>query len=308
MSRAAHRFIIQSLVFFAMSSIVATANSHAARVSDELYDRMVARLCQHYAANATATLPEKISIKFDHETPESLFKVFKHIWVMGHPDFLAEKKLLHKIAKGKTLTAEELDALRLTRARFKQLRFAYGSFEKDHEYPKQLDDFTAEMGHLQDALSNGQDAEAKRIARKLFPQWNQETLDRLKVEIHAFEPSSKHSFYHWIDKELDQLDSLLDMETLTVKKVHNARKILARQNAVYFVLDARHSDPNTKAVLDYLSSMNAKFGDFHDKLVTQEKNGELAPDAQVAIPEDLKAPARVYMDKMREFLSSLSGS
>ncbi|MDR3606039.1 MAG: hypothetical protein P4M08_01515 [Oligoflexia bacterium] len=261
------------------------------------------KLIQSYDKDENAKLPAQVRVDFGNETPESLFKYFLKIWKNGTADFLAQKKLLQKIAQDEAPTKEELASFKLARARFKQLRFAFASFDKTHEYPEHLDEFTTSMGKIQDALSNHSPDTAAKLAGRILPKWNAEGLRKIEKETGQFDPSSKKSFYRWIGNELNDLEGLLNRPTLSSKGIHDARKILARQNAVFFILDAVDSTPETAATLNYLSTWNAQLGDFHDDLVRRVTRGELDEKKDpIVFPPGLKAQALEYIEKMRAFL------
>ncbi len=289
-------FLVFFLGLFALPAHASTPNAC-------VYDKLKARLGKTYDEDDLAQLPARISIHFGEENPESLFKIFLKIWQEGEGDFLAEKAMLKKIAKRQPPSREEIASLKFTRARFKQLRFAFSSFDKKHEYPPVLDQFTVAMGKIQDALAADASDTAAKLAKEILKKWDQSSLRKIEAEVDHFKPASKKSFYRWIAAQLDELESLLDKKTLSPRELHEARKVLARQNAVFFVLDAAVPTPETNATLNYLSAWNAKVGDFHDDLITQELNGTLdEKNAEVVFPKALKMSASDYIQKMRAFL------
>jgi hypothetical protein len=304
---------LAALFFFSLSSLASAADSQTAFTLDQLKCielNMASRLGKSYAQVGYAHLPEHVSMSFGNKTPEALFRVFEYLWRDGKTDFLSQSKIIEKIADRKPLNQADKDGLKLIRARFKELRFAFIAFDENHEPPKTLNRLTVAMGDLQDelALKPGRvPKKAAKLAKALLEKWKPKSLDRVETEISRFRPTSKARFYSWIGSQLDQLEKLVNSADLDEEHFHQARKIMACQNAVFFELNAIEQAPELEAELNYLSDWTGKVGDLHDEMVARKLRKEKMP-AHIAFSPKLRQQAAEYIAAMRAFLKTVSPS
>lgn len=253
-------------------------------------DALFAAILDDDVIDPDARLPGTMDFSYSQEQLTSCYRLCRQLWKEG-VDRVALARMVDGIGWRGSLDADAQRKFKHTRARFKQLRFAYAMFDARHRYPKTLDRITVTMGGLQDAFKNRQHAATVGLAvllRILLIPMPYRAMDR---EIDAFVPATTESFRAYLGVEMDRLAIGLDAGDVTGREFHALRKIISRLCALCCSLAVIAPSPSCSMLANYVNSINGRMGCLHDRLVERKfGNRRNYRGDRFAIPEDIRQP------------------
>lgn len=273
------------------------------RFSDAQCDTLFAKVLVNDVVTQGAALPPAVHFAYTQVQLDECYYLGRQVWKDGvnRGSFAA---LVTAIFCDRVPDAGCQVLFKHVRARFKLLRFAYAVFGSTKRYPPVLDAATKLMGAVQDNFRN---------ERPIATAWNALLLrllltrlpyNRMQREVANFQVSTVTEFQNYQLSEIGAIRKSLEKSRFTGKDVHDLRKIISRQVAIFSCLSTLYPSNYHEQVLRYLSSLNGYMGSFHDTLV---KRRFLDPVSycthEFALPAKIEAGlcavARSYPDRPR---------
>jgi len=193
----------------------------------------------------------------------------------SYADKQALLRLVLTITWQRAADAAQIAAFRKARTCFKHMRFCCANFDARHRYPRHLNQVTALMGKLQDAIINRQ-----KTKITLFGTWLRFMLSPvscyfLQQRLAAYRPDSDKHYYRQLNRENERLAQFMAREPLrgTGQELHRLRKIISRRVALNDALRSLRPSAELNAVSLYLATLNGMLGDVHDRLIKWDATG-----------------------------------
>lgn len=211
-------------------------------------------------------LPADFELKFKRGESRQGFKIAEALWTGG---FDAERlrEILRAGAANQTLSVQDAADFRQIRAKLKQLRFAFVSFDESHEVPSGLQRLVVSMGKFQDALKNKNGAIVGQEAEKMLKITRKSGQRSLEDEIDGFKPASKKSFRKWVRGEAKNLEAAVAADELTPHEFHEGRKSISRILSAFELAAVMEPNSGASDVVGYLGTINGLMGQEHDRLI-----------------------------------------
>lgn len=256
--------------------------------SKALCDQLFQAVLVHDDLHLDAILPTQIHLDYSVEQFERCYQICWQVWSEGtsRTELL---ELLEKIAQLRMLDMQEQLAFKNMRAKFKHLRFAFVTLDNSHQYPRLFHFLTGEMGKLQDAFKNQQEAALKRslFILKFFLKKLPYAL--ITRRLNQFQPTSTANFQDYVNHEIHFIRAHLAQGEITSKIFHEMRKVISRQVALYDNLKTLYPSTYHDAISRYLSTLNGLMGSMHDDLIIDKfTNKQNYYDGVIEIPADIQ--------------------
>jgi hypothetical protein len=132
--------------------------------------------------------------------------------------------------------------------------------------------FVTKLGHLDDAITAGVDAEVKEQASEALKELK---ASDLSADLAKFEPTSPESFRHYMVKELGGVEKLMAKPQMTATEFHDIRKVM---RGLYFSVHYSGADEQSPAVGAFgklLSKIGSDMGDVHGEQAIEELKGKI---------------------------------
>lgn len=244
-----------------------------------------------------AKLPQKIHLTYSREQFYECYQICLQIWQQG----IDRKKLMGmmtEIYRGQSLQADEQLAYKFMRAKFKHLRFAFGTFDESHKYPALFHYMIAIMGYLQDSLKNHQTTSIKFSAILLRLLLNKLPFRIIVRKIYHFKPNSPDSFRKFILMRIHFIRLNLAKDEVTSKIFHEMRIVISQQVALYDNFKILYPSKYHNSISEYLSTLNGMMGGLHDELIAK-KFSETQNYYQdtFKIPPEIRQRLQTFTDK-----------
>lgn len=188
------------------------------------------------------------------------------------PDF--RRLVLTIIRRGGTEDAEEKQAFKYARARFKHIRFACANMDERHRYPWSVNLVTSLMGHMQDAFKNRQKGKTILWGALLWAALMPPFYNIVRWQLADFRPASVSSLMTYFADQNRKIKTALKDDKVTGHKFHNIRKIISRRISFNDTLRVIHPANWNHQMSFYLATINGLMGDMHDELVEKQIRGE----------------------------------
>jgi hypothetical protein len=282
--------------YFCILFLLISSFAYAQKSCEEYFAQLEAILNKSYEAPKNPALPQEVRFGLDDRDPKELFQIFNSLW-RDTVDKKQFRKTIASIAKDGQVDEQAAKDVKLTRAKLKQLRFAYMSFGRKHEYPKALDKLTVALGRMQDAFKFSKPEEIRDYAKEVQTLLSSKKLDKLDQELKAFRPDDPAGLATWQKGELTKLRELILQDELPAKRFHEARKIVSRQTGIFFVLNTVHPTQDRQAAMDYLSNLAEEMGLKQDAMVEKAMTGQEKYEAETQkITPGLRNQVLNYID------------
>lgn len=201
---------------------------------------------------------------------------------------------LESVAKrakdGHAPSAEQMARLKDIRVNLKSLRFAYGAFDKSHEYPAHIDELTTVLGHIQDGYSFSGNKYMFKKLEKLRHVLKKSVGEKILRELSDFRLDDPAKFSRWLNEQKSFLAESLRRGRMTAPEYHEVRKCVSR---LVTVLDSYKQVLNSSDfddALKVLSTINGRMGQVHDGLTATRVGGTMKYEDQVVtIAQDIGA-------------------
>ncbi len=267
-----------------------------------------ARLMKFVQANnidyGQEEFPEDLNFDFKRPEIEQFFYANETLWTMGF-DRNELLRFAQKFYKGIPLTQREQIEYKKTRARFKQLRFAFALYDKSHEYPEFVNVVTRTMGELQDAEKNHHPEIVKKKAGELIELLRKNQWATFIDEISSFTPSSRKQFEAAISEQIDFLRGKLKKQGVTGKTFHKMRKVVSRMVALFSAVNLLYPSSENQQAFEFLSTLNRRIGDLHDHLVSLKFSGSLDyENDKFKVPDDIRRNLQKLINAFEPVLKS----
>lgn len=264
--------------------------------SPETLDAMFEAVEMDDVVDPVVSLPDPIPVECPQAEMRRCFDLCLQFWREG-----AVRADMRRLAETLILTGDlPQDARRrykLTRARYKHLRFAIVLYSRRHRAPLIFRATVAVMGHLQDAFRNNRRRAVTGYALILrlllsWPAWT--TVQR---EVDAIRLDAEDGFLRFRSTEFGRLKSWLAEPGLTAHRFHAMRKIVSRQVSFYDTLRTLEPDERVFRMSRFLSAINGLMGSLHDDLVEGAAAGRQNYHRdEFALPEDIRQRLRTLTD------------
>lgn len=232
-------------------------------------------------------LPEIIDLDFPESRLIDCFCLCRQLLKAG-VDNAELVELTDRIGRDGDLNAEDRLRYKNARAKFKHMRFAYALYDARHRYPVILDWMTTAMGHMQDAMKNG---DRRSLARqvKLARIFQSALPQRLVMrEIDHFRPTTAAGYRGYVERQIAKLRAVLAKEAVTGEEFHATRKIISRQVSFYDDMRTIHPSPDIHKTARSLAAINGLMGEMHDRLVERRVAGvQDYHRERFALPDDI---------------------
>lgn len=256
--------------------------------SKALCDQLFQAVLVHDDLHLDAVLPTEIHLDYSVEQFERCYQICWQVWSEG-TSRTALSKLLEKITRQRILDAQDQLAFKYMRAKFKHLRFAFVTLDHSHQYPHLLHFLTGEMGKLQDALKNQQDAALKRALWTVKFFLRKLPYALMTRRLNQFQPTSVAHFQNYVNSEINFVRTHLAQGKITSKVFHEMRKVISRQVALYDNLKTLYPSTYHDAISRYLSTLNGLMGCMHDGLIIDKfNNNQNYYNSVIEIPADIR--------------------
>lgn len=182
------------------------------------------------------------------------------------------------------------------RARFKNLRHAFTTFDKDHHYPSMIHILTFFMGELQDAYKTHYALRRMMWGFLLWFMLNPICNKIFQHQISSIVTVTPEELTQFHNNENDQLKEAIQKPELTGTGFHKLRKIISRRAACFDCLRALYPNDDLNILAARLATINGLMGDYHDTLV--EKRLAKTQDYYKDLfewPEEVKKYITVYL-------------
>ncbi len=239
------------------------------RFSREQCDALFAAVLAHDEIDLDAVLPDAIHLDYKREQFTQCYRICRQIWKEG-VDREALSEMIEKLYLHRSLSPEDQLSYRDMRAKIKHLRFAYVAFDERHRYPGAFHWLTRNMGKLQDAFKNKQDAAVGFFVILLRLFLTKFTYALITRKIDQFQPSAVETFRKYVNDEINFVRFNLSKEEITGKEFHEVRKVISRQVALYDNLKILYPSPYHNSISRYLSTINGLMGSMNDELIIKK--------------------------------------
>ena len=266
--------------------------SYSAEQRKALFDAVLV----HDNIDLRVCLPKAIHLNYGTRDLSQGYQLCREVWDEG-VDRLEMKRMVAALHRERCLSREDAYAYKCIRARFKHLRFAYGSFGEGHRYPFALNQFVGLMGGLQDAFKNGQEAAVGRLSYALLMSLGRLPYSFVVRPIDRFVSSSGDGFRRYVLSQIAYLRQGLGIGPVSRKQFHALRKVVSRQVAVYDTFKVLFPSKYHEAVASYLGTLNGMMGRDHDLMIAQEiKSGSGGANSTFVIKEEIESRLSVLVN------------
>lgn len=261
---------------------------HQQPFSDAQCEALFAALLVHDDLHLHAQLPDVVHLDYSKEQLEQCYFICHQLWRDG-VDRGALALIIKTIRTQHVLAPELQIQFKDMRAKFKQLRFAFATFDARHRYPRSFHWLIASMGYLQDAIKNDQHDAVQKATSALAILLHKAPYALMTRSLEQFRPASNESFRQHIAKGIAGVEAKLALPTITGREFHAARIIISRMVALYDNLKILYPSPYHDSISQYLSTINGMMGKMHDELVARQfdKTHDYDHDATV-IPDAIR--------------------
>lgn len=222
--------------------------------------------------DAPIALPDPIVLACSEDTMRRCFALCLQFWGDGFTR-LELLRLIQKLLRDESLTADERLQYKHIRARYKHLRFAQRLYGKRHRMSFLFDLTTRALGHLQDAFRSGRRSAIVRHGIELRvllakPVWVMawRAMEHTRLD-------SAAGFVAYRQAEIRRLKKILTQATFSGDEFHMVRKIVSQQVSYYDTLRSLTPTDEAYGMSRFLAAINGLMGSRHDEMVAESLSG-----------------------------------
>lgn len=182
------------------------------------------------------------------------------------------------------LTSEDREFIIQFRQSSSFLRSIYQTSDKRHQSPVDFGNFVKDFGVLKDYLLLEDSYNTKKLAKKILKKYSELDFQNL---IEDTKPASKKSVRKYFKNILNDTQSIMAKQTMTVDELHDVRKNL-RDVLRYMQITSEIKGEQETEQIQFLKKINSKLGEICDENAGRILMGEITEDTLIEFPGKIR--------------------